>query len=50
VVKIDQKTPIWVVTDPTPHSPLPDLFFESALDGLRLQFAAAAPWTNGRRC
>ncbi|MCC7137600.1 MAG: hypothetical protein IT460_04135 [Planctomycetes bacterium] len=38
-MKIDQKTPIWVVIDPTPHSTLPDICFETTLDGLRLQFA-----------
>lgn len=38
-MKIDVKTPIWVVTDPTPHSTLPDICFETTLDGLRLQFA-----------
>jgi hypothetical protein len=38
-VKIDATTPIWVVTDPTPVSTLPDICFETTLDGLRLQFA-----------
>ena len=38
-MKIDQKTPIWVVTDPTMHSTLPDICFATTLDGLRLQFA-----------
>jgi hypothetical protein len=38
-MRIDAKTPIWVVTDPTPHSTLPDVCFQTTLDGLRLQFA-----------
>ena len=38
-MKIDAKTPIWAVTDPTPHSTLSDICFETTLDGLRLQFA-----------
>jgi len=38
-MRIDAKTPIWVVTDPTPHSTLPDICFATTLDGLRLQFA-----------
>ena len=38
-MKIDQKTPIWVVTDPGPDSTLADVCFETTLDGLRLQFA-----------
>ena len=38
-MKIDATTPIWVVTDPTPVSTLPDICFETTLDGLRLQFA-----------
>ena len=27
------------MTDPTPHSTLPDILFATTLDGLRLQFA-----------
>jgi len=38
-MRIDAQTPIWVVTDPTPQSTLPDVCFETTLDGLRLQFA-----------
>lgn len=38
-MRIDAKTPIWVVTDPTAHSTLPDVCFQTTLDGLRLQFA-----------
>ena len=38
-MRIDTKTPIWVVTDATPHSTLPDVCFQTTLDGLRLQFA-----------
>lgn len=38
-MRIDAKTPIWVVTDPSPHSMLPDVCFQTTLDGLRLQFA-----------
>ncbi len=39
-MRIDAKTPFWVVTDPLgPHSTLPDVCFETDLDGLRLQFA-----------
>jgi len=38
-VKIDPKTPIWVVTDPGPDSTLADVCFQTNLDGLRLQFA-----------
>ena len=38
-MKVDQMTRIWVVTDPTPHSTLPDICFATTLDGLRLQFA-----------
>ena len=38
-MKIDATTPIWVVTDPTPVSTLPDICFETTIDGLRLQFA-----------
>ena len=38
-MRIDAKTPIWVVTDPSPHSTLPDVCFQTTLDGLRLQFA-----------
>jgi hypothetical protein len=38
-VKIDAAARIWVVTDPTPHSTLPDICFATTLDGLRLQFA-----------
>ena len=38
-VKIDATTRLWCVTDPTPHSTLPDICFATTLDGLRLQFA-----------
>ena len=38
-MRIDPKTPIWVVTDPGPDSTLPDICFATTLDGLRLQFA-----------
>ena len=38
-MKIDATTPLWCVTDPTPHSTLPDILFATTLDGLRLQFA-----------
>ncbi len=38
-MKIDATTPLWCVTDPTPHSTLPDVCFATTLDGLRLQFA-----------
>lgn len=39
-MRIDAKTPIWVVNDPLgPHSTLPDVCFETDLAGLRLQFA-----------
>jgi hypothetical protein len=38
-VKIDTATRLWCVTDPTPHSTLPDICFATTLDGLRLQFA-----------
>jgi hypothetical protein len=38
-VKIDTTTRLWVVSNPTPHSILPDVCFETTLDGLRLQFA-----------
>jgi hypothetical protein len=38
-VKIDATTPLWCVTDPTPHSTLPDICSATTLDGLRLQFA-----------
>lgn len=38
-MRIDPKTPIWVVTDPGPDSTLADVCFETTLDGLRLQFA-----------
>lgn len=38
-MKIDATTRIWVVTDPTPHSTLPDICYATTLDGLRLQFA-----------
>ncbi len=38
-MRIDAKTPFWVVTDPLgPHSTLPDVCFETDLAGLRLQF------------
>ncbi len=38
-MRIDPKTPIWVVTDPGPDSTLADVCFQTTLDGLRLQFA-----------
>ncbi len=38
-MRIDATTRIWCVTDPTPHSSLPDICFATTLDGLRLQFA-----------
>jgi|GEM_PF-2433131 len=38
-MRIDPKTPIWVVTDPGPDSTFADVCFETTLDGLRLQFA-----------
>jgi hypothetical protein len=39
-VKIDETTALWCVTDPMgPHSTLPDVCFETTIDGLRLQFA-----------
>ncbi|MFM8386654.1 MAG: hypothetical protein ACKOCB_07575 [Planctomycetia bacterium] len=38
-MRIDAKTPIWVVSDPGPASTLPDVCFQTTLDGLRLQFA-----------
>jgi hypothetical protein len=38
-MRIDPKTPVWVVTDPGPDSALADVCFETTLDGLRLQFA-----------
>ena len=38
-MKIDATTRLWVVSDPTPHSTLPDICFATTLDGLRLQFA-----------
>ena len=39
-MKIDASTPLWCVTDPAgPDSTLPDVCFETTLDGLRLQFA-----------
>ncbi len=38
-MKIDATTRLWCVTDPTPHSTLPDICFATTLDGLRLQFA-----------
>lgn len=38
-MRIDPKTPFWVVTDPGPDSTLADVCFETTLDGLRLQFA-----------
>lgn len=49
LVKIDQKTPIWVVTDPTSHSALPDICFATDLDGMRLQFAGGLPVTPSLR-
>lgn len=39
MVKIDQETPIWVVTDAGPDSTIADICFQTTLDGLRLQFA-----------
>ncbi len=39
-MRIDAATPLWVVMDPLgPHSTLPDVCFETTIDGLRLQFA-----------
>ena len=38
-MRLDPKTPFWVVTDPGPDSTLPDICFATTLDGLRLQFA-----------
>lgn len=38
-MRIDPKTPFWVVTDPGPDSTVADVCFETTLDGLRLQFA-----------
>ena len=38
-MKIDATTRLWVVSNPTTHSILPDVCFETTLDGLRLQFA-----------
>ena len=35
-MRIDAKTAIWVTSDPGPHSTLPDICFETTLDGLRL--------------
>lgn len=37
-MKIDATTPIWVVSDPGPHSTLPDICHETDLAGLALQF------------
>ena len=37
-MRIDPKTPFWVVTDPGPDSTIADVCFETTLDGLRLQF------------
>ena len=38
-MRIDANTPIWVTTDPGPHSTLPDVCFETTLRGLALQVA-----------
>jgi len=38
-MRIDAKTPFFVVTDPGPESDLADICFETTLEGLRLQFA-----------
>jgi hypothetical protein len=38
-VRIDPTTALWCVTDPTPHSTLPDVCFETTLRGLGLQVA-----------
>lgn len=38
-MKIDATTRLWCLTDPTPHSTLPDICFATTLDGLRLQLA-----------
>ena len=38
-MKIDARTPIWVVTVPTPESTLPDTCFETDLRGLGLQIS-----------
>ena len=37
-MRIDAKTTLWVVTDPTPDSTLPDVCFETTVPSLRLQF------------
>lgn len=46
-MKIDATTPIWVVTDPGPHSTIPDICFETTLAGLRLQFVGGLTMENG---
>ena len=38
-MRIDPKTPFWVVTEPGPDSTLADVCFQTTLGGLRLQFA-----------
>lgn len=38
-MRIDPKTPFWVVTDPGLDSTIADVCFQTTLDGLRLQFA-----------
>lgn len=38
-MKIDATTRLWVVSNPSQHSTLPDICFATTLDGLRLQFA-----------
>ena len=37
-MRIDERTRLWVATDPTPDSTLPDVCFQTDLAGLRLQF------------
>lgn len=34
---ITPKTRFWIVTDPGPHSTIPDICFETDLEGMRLQ-------------
>lgn len=42
-MRIDSKSPIWVVVDPGPDSTLPDICFATTLDGIRLHFAGGLP-------
>jgi len=37
-MRLDADTPLWVVTDATANSTLPDVLFETTLTGLRRQF------------